>query len=160
MNKLLSLIVLCLPMISFASDCSTTVDEEVVQSQLEIKTDVPKHLKGATIIVRTADGKESVVPAEKFKVVPRKQQFIVNKTSQLQVTMCKAEVRKNRIGVAVGRGTKSGFDRSSTPNSQTVSTKVGDLGAAQYQRLVTERLSINGQVLSNDSGLIGVGWDF
>lgn len=160
MNKILSLIVLCLPMISFASDCSTTVDEEVVQSQLEIKTDVPKHLKGAQICIFKQETGYNCVPAEKFKVVPRMQQFIVSKTVQQHKTMCSAEVRKNRIGVAVGRGTKSGFDRSSTPNSQTVSTKVGDLAAAQYQRLVTERLSINGQVLSNDSGLVGVGWDF
>lgn len=161
MNKILSLIVLCLPMLSLASEnCSTTVSDETVESQLEIKTDVPKHLKGATIIVRTADGRESVVPAEKFKVVPRKQQFIVNKTAVLHKTMCSAEVRKNRIGVAIGKGTKEGLDRSSTPNSETVSTKVGAVGSAQYQRLITERISLNVQGLTNETGLIGIGWDF
>ena len=110
MKNLIIALIAVLPIIVQASDnCSTTSDAEQIEEQMEIKTDVPSHLKGATIIVRLADGKETAVPAEKFKVVPRKQQYLVTKTKQLDKMVCGPE--KNRISLLAGKGQKSGLDR-------------------------------------------------
>jgi hypothetical protein len=58
MKNIIVIFTLLFPMLAFTSEtCNTTSDAETVQEQVEIKTDVPAHLKGATIIFRTADGK-------------------------------------------------------------------------------------------------------
>lgn len=161
MKKYLVLLSLCVPFTLFSSqNCSTQSGEETVEEQLEITTDVPAHLKGATIIVRTADGRESSVPAEKFKVVPRKQQFIVSKTKQVDTTTCSNEANKNRISLLGGNGPKEGLTRSSDGKTVTVKSKTGAVGGAQYQRLLTERLSVGGQVQTNKSVLLNIGIDF
>src|SRR5690606_27362097 len=79
-----------------AESCTSSSSEEVVTATTEISTDVPSHLRGATIIVRTKDGRESSVPAERFKVVPRIQQFLVAKTQKNTETVCK-NAEKNRV---------------------------------------------------------------
>jgi hypothetical protein len=78
----------------YAKECSS---EQLVSSQvdtMELKTDVPKFLVGATICVKRADGAQSCVPAEKFKVVPRKQQFVVTQVTKNKVTNCSTIVEK------------------------------------------------------------------
>ena len=159
---------LCLPSLSFASDlCKTTTSDQSVEDQLEIKTDVPSHLKGATICVKQADGKESCVPAEKFKVVARKQQFIVTKVKTTDTTTCtvfekadKEEKEKNRISLLAGNGPKEGLERTNSGSKVTVESRVGVIGGVQYQRLLTERVSVGAQLQSNESALVNIGLDF
>lgn len=141
-------------------NCSTTSEAATVEEQLEIKTDVPKHLVGATICVKQADGRESCVPAEKFKVVARKQQFIVTKTKQLDKTMCSAELNKNRVSLLAGNGPKEGLDKTVTPTQVTIESRTGAVGGVQYQRLITDKISVGAQVQSNQSALVNVGLDF
>lgn len=161
MKNIIAIITILLPMLAFSSEtCSTTQGKEEAESTLEIKTDVPSHLKGATIIIRTADGKESSVPAEKFKVVARKQQFIVTKTKQTLKTSCSTDPDKNRVSVMIGNGTKEGLDVSRTDNTETVESKVGAVVGAQYQRLVTKKISVSLIGQSNKTALVGVGLDF
>jgi len=161
MKKFFMILILYSPVLALASEnCSTTSGEEAVQEQLEIKTDVPSHLKGATIIVRLADGRETTVPAEQFKVVPRQQQFIVTKTKQLDKTVCSAEVNKNRVSLLGGNGPKEGLTRTVDGNTVTVESKTGVVSGLQYQRLITDRISVGGQIQSNESALINVGLDF
>jgi hypothetical protein len=166
MNKFIIFFILCLPAFAIASEnCSTTSEAESVEERLEIRTDVPSHLKGATIIVRRADGKETSVPAEQFKVVPRQQQFIVTKTKQHDKTLCSAQINKNRLSVLAGNGPKEGLDRTNNGSTVTVESRVGTVGGVQYQRLTDVEvlgmpLSVGGQLQSNESALIGVGLDF
>lgn len=164
MKKFFTIFILCSPMFAFASEnCSTDVSAESVEQQLEIKTDVPSHLKGATITVRLADGRESTVSAEQFKVVARKQQFIVTKTKQLEKTMCSAELKKNRVSLLAGNGPKEGLDRTNNGSTVTVESKVGAVGGLQYQRLLPilkNRLSVGAQLQTNESVLVNVGLDF
>jgi len=144
----------------FAEDCTTSKSEDQIQEQLEIKTDVPSHLKGAKIIVRLADGRESEVPAEQFKVVPRKQQFITTKTQSNTVIACK-NVDKNRISALVGRGAKAGLGRTTDGNGVTeVESNVGAVGGIQYQRVIYKNISIGGQIQSNETGSVMLGIDF
>ncbi len=163
MKKIITILMM-IPTLSFASQtCNTVSNAETVEEQMEIKTDVPNHLKGATIIVRTADGKESSVPAEKFKVVPRKQQFIVSKTKQLDETTCNQDLNKNRISVLAGKGAKEGLDKTVSPTEVTVKSRVGAVGGLQYQRLLPymdNRVNVGVQATSNKTVLMNLGLDF
>jgi len=68
-----------------------------VKSQ-DVNTPVPKELKGATIIVRTKDGKERKMKAEEFKVVPRKQQFkVTEKQAPCSPAVIEREVTVEKI---------------------------------------------------------------
>ncbi len=146
--------------LAFSSeDCKTTSSAETAEDALNINTDVPNHLKGAKIIIRLADGKESEVPAEKYKVVPRKQQFIVTKTKQTDLVECK-NVDKNRVSVLGGQGPKPGLDKEATSKKVTVESKTGLVGGLQYQRKLGDTFSVGGQLQTNESVLLGIGVDF
>ncbi len=140
--------------------CTVTSSGETVEDQMEIKTDVPAHLKGATITVTTADGRVSTVPAEKFKVVPRVQQFVVTKTLQQDRVTCSKDSLKNRVSLLAGHGPTEGLSRSKTATKVIVESNVGTIGGVQYQRLITNKISIGAQVQSNESALVNVGLDF
>jgi hypothetical protein len=163
MKKLAMLLIVSLiPNIALSDDSCKLKDSsaEVAEEQLEIKTDVPSHLKGAKIVVRLADGRETVVPAEKFKVVPRVQQFVVTKTKKTDTLVCKGDVNKNRLSVHAGNGPREGLTTKNHGSFVEVETDVGAVGGLQYQRLVTDKISVSGQVQSNETVLLGVGVDF
>lgn len=162
MKTLLTLILLFSTNVALAETCTTSSQEETVEHQMMIDTSVPKYLVGATICVKQLNGKETCFLAEKFKVVPRKQQFIVQKTKQKDIISCetKAEKEKNRISVMAGNGTQSGMDVEKTPSKVTIENKVGPVGGLQYQRLITEKISLGGQVQTNDSVMVNIGLDF
>lgn len=150
-----------------AESCTEQTSADQVLEQAEIKTDVPKHLKGATIIVRLADGRESVVPAEKFKVVPRLQQYLVTKVSKSTVRSCvNYEQRRNRLSVVAGHGPTGHLDRSSDGTTARVESDHGAIGGAMYQRLLTERISLGVQVQGTDfsrdnkTGMGTLGYEF
>jgi hypothetical protein len=144
-----------------SDDCKTSTGEELAMERLEINTDVPKWLQGATIIVKQADGKESIVSADKFKVVPRKQQFIVTKTKQESVTMCKTEGasrKHNRVSLLGGYGSNGKLSTTSSASKATVEQEYGPVGGLQYQRSLSDTLSIGvqGQTNKNSSLLLGI----
>jgi inner membrane protein involved in colicin E2 resistance len=154
--------------------CQTTINSDLVTGVKKIDTDVPKHLRGAVIIVRTADGRESTVPAEKFKVVPRKQQFITTETLTASVTQCTevqvdtVYVKKgyNRVSLLAGKGMRAGLDKN-RKNEETIEVKnrVGAVGGLMYQRIIDQSLtpldlSVGGQVQTNKTILFNVGLDF
>ena len=141
--------------------CSTTSQiDEVLETQV-ITTDVPSHLKGAKIIVRRADGKESEVPAELFKVVPRRQQRIVTKLESKRVVSCKETLfNKNRISLLGGYGAQEGTKRRVTEDSVRLQNNVGAVGGLQYQRSLNERWSFGAQGQTNETGSVMIGLDF
>lgn len=165
------IIVFTLLLFSFSSyageSCSTEQSSDKVDEQMVISTDVPKHLKGATICVRLANAKESCVPAERFKVVPRKQQYLVTKTSKSIVKSCSTTVdpRRNRLSVLGGEGPTGHLDRNgdNSPNYATVESERGRIGGVQYQYLTPwfhDRLFFGVQGQSNKTGLLGAGIEF
>lgn len=158
MKQIILLLVVLAPMVAMATDCDTTSSAESVQETKEITTDVPKHLVGATICVKQADGKESCVPAEKFKVVPRKQQFVVTRTKQTDKLVCGPN--KNRASLLAGNGPKEGLTRTNNGNEVIVESRVGAVGGVQYQRLITDKISVGAQVQTNESVLVNIGLDF
>jgi hypothetical protein len=155
------LLVLLLAAVTFGDDCVKESSQDEVTGQHVISTDVPRHLVGAVIIVRRADGKESQVPAERFKVVPRKQQFVTKEITRQQRLVCKAEEKKNRLSAVGGVGPKTGFDKSTpTPTSLQVENRAGAVFGLQYQRKIIKDLSVGIQGQSNSTGSILVGIDF
>lgn len=152
------------------ADCTTDEGEYNGETFTEIKTDVPKFLEGATIIVRLKDGKESTVPAEKFKVVPRQQQFIVSKVVRHKVTTCETVVvkdggKKNRISGVLGKGPRNGLSKTVNGTTTAVENQYGVTGGAMYQRQTDLKLfdlpvSIGVQIQENATGLGVIGLDF
>lgn len=145
--------------IAFAKSCTEEVGEAQVKKQLEISTDVPAHLRGATITIRLADGRESSVPAEKFKVVARKQQFIVTELERSKVTSC-VKNRSHRVSGLIGHGAQAGLKTSANGNMVEVESKTGIVGGGQYQYMLNDRLSIGGQYQTNETGSFLLGIDF
>lgn len=142
--------------------CSQTSEHSSIEEQLEINTDVPKNLKGAYIAVLSPDGKRilGLMRANEFKVVPRKQQFIVTKIKSTETLSCRSEEQKNRVFLLGGAGPKGNLTISSDGSKVTVSTETGAIGGLGYQRKISTDVSIGAQVQTNESALISIGLDF
>jgi len=158
MKALLFSILLVFSGYAFA-DCSETTSAEAVDQVFELTTDVPSHLKGATITVKLADGRESTVPAEQFKVVPRKQEFIITRTKQTTTKLCK-DSQKNRVSLVAGKGPKGSLQTDRSGNKLTVEEQIGAVGGLQYQRKLNERISVGIQGQTNETGSLLLGLDF
>lgn len=149
--------------VASASDasCTDSATESRVLESLELGTHVPGHLKGATITVKLADGKETTVPAERFKVVPRKQQFIVTKLETSKLRSCTTnDPLKNRVSLLGGYGSQSGLTSTTSGTTVEVESNVGFVGGAQYQRMLGKRVSIGVQGQTNKTGSLLLGLDF
>jgi hypothetical protein len=176
MNKILMTMAIVASTVATAKEeCQTSTTKVAIISEKVIDTKVPKHLKGAVIIVRLPDGTETSVPAEKFKVVPRKQQIVTGSgVANSSVTQCtretvvekmvKADSPKNRVSLSAGKGPKGGLQTSRDGDTVSVETKTGVIGGAQYQRVLDgvldDKVSVGGTVQTNKSILVGVGVDF
>ena len=160
-NLLIATILMIYPIAALA-DCETQLGNSEVTATKVITTDVPSHLKGATIIVRRADGKETSVPAELFKVVPRKRQEIVLERTQHAKTTCTVDAGqlKNRVSLLGGRGTQEGIDVDKSASSVSAQSKIGAVGGLMYQRSLSRRFSIGAQVQTNKTALGVIGLDF
>lgn len=132
-------------------------ETEVVETK-DINTPTPESLKDATIIVRQKDGTTKEMPANEFKVVPRKQQFITKTKATIDCSNQKA--KNNRISLVGGYGPSGFISKSVKTNSARLEAEPGPHGGLQYQRLITSRFSIGAQVLSNKSASLLLGLDF
>lgn len=169
MNKVIIALALFLTLSVQAAEptCTSEISEVATTGQLVIKTDVPKYLKGAKITVTLADGRQTTVPAEMFKVVPRKQQFVTTATKQTTTNSCELVTnvpRRNRISALGGYGRTGGLDVTMTsPTQVEVENRTGLVGGLQYQRslpLLDDRLSVGGQVQTNKAASLLLGIDF
>ena len=149
---------------AYASDCSIDSRAFIVSEKRELTTDMPKFMEGATITVTLKDGSSTQVPAERFKVVPRKQQFLVSKVTENVARTC---VNRHRVGLVAGKGAKVGLDRdnSQAPNLVSVESRAGAVGGLSYQYLTDVKvlkmplyLGVQGQ--TNETGLIMGGVEF
>lgn len=141
--------------------CTTTESAIEATRTRTLDASVPGFLKGATITVKLADGRESTVPAEKFKVVPRAQQFVVEHTEHVIRTECSSNTpNKNRVSGLIGHGAQAGLSSSVSGPTTEVESNVGLVGGAQYQRMLNDTLSVGVQGQTNKTGSILIGIDF
>lgn len=158
---LLVMMILMFVTIAARADCTRKVSGDIVAHQHEINTDVPKHLKGATIIIRLADGRESSAPAELFKVVPRQQQYLTTIVVKETMLICSKEPKKNRASVLVGHGPNDTLSRSVKPGQVIVENDSGAAAGAHYQRLIgDDSLSLGLFGITNKTLGISVGVDW
>ncbi len=98
--KYLLIILMSLTSVSNAQECKETHSEIVQDVVYMVNKNMPAHLKGATIIVRQANGKETSVPAERFMVVPRKQKTVAGQNKLVMSKLrCDKDQKKNIVYV-------------------------------------------------------------
>ena len=95
--------------------------------------------------------KYKTVVKEVVKEVPVIKEVIVEKERPLL---------KNRVSLLVGRSPKEGLNKSISSTQATIESKVGDVLGLQYQRLLTERLSLGVIGLTSKATLLSLGLDF
>ncbi len=142
------------------TNCTTSKRQEPVYDILTINTDAPAHLKGATITVTLANGKATTVPAERFKVVPRKQTHTGSKFREVEVVTCTELAKKNRVSLLGGVGPSDRLERSSSAGRVDVKSTSQFNAGIQYQRSLSNDISVGGQVQSNKAGALMLGVDF
>jgi hypothetical protein len=161
MKLLLIIITLFISSQAMAKDCQTTNKSDQVTETIVITTDVPNHLKGATITVTKANGESSVVPAELFKVVARKQERIVSKVLEKETITCRENSNpRNRVSLLGGYGPKSGLTKDVSSSRVEIESHTGLNAGVQYQRNIYEDISVGAQVQSNKAGALIIGLDF
>jgi hypothetical protein len=116
------------------------------------------------VVVLDARGREVLrQPTEKVKVVPRQQQFLVTKVNQETTRTCSSSSDKlNRVSLIGGYGPKGTLDtdNSASPGKVTIESQTGVVGGLQYQRKITDKLSVGVQGQSNQTGSLLIGIDF
>lgn len=122
---------------------------------------VPEYMKGATITVKTKDGKEYNFSGEEYKVVKRGVVLEKNETTNHPEMTKNApeEVNKNILSLEIMQGQHG---QTVTDNSlETVVKTKRKLGfGLQYQRNVMQNyyLGVRVDTLGNFGGLIGLGF--
>jgi hypothetical protein len=144
--------------LTFAEKECKTVKVETATEVKEITTEVPKFMEGATIVVKLANGKEHLFPVEKYKVVPRARQEVVQRVAEK--LMCTPDREKNRLSMGVGHGSQEGLDSTTQGNKVTVESNVGPVMAIQYQRLISDSVSLGVQLQSSETALGFLGIEF
>jgi hypothetical protein len=112
--------------------------------------------------VQKFDGNEWMI----VKRGPKKKKAVVVPSAPVAPTVItktvieKAKPRKNRVSLLAGRSAKEGLSVQNNSTSAEIESKVGAVVGVQYQRLITERISIGAEVLSSKAALVNVGYEF
>jgi hypothetical protein len=132
-------------------------------------SEVPSYLKDAVITVKLKNGKEYTFSANTHAVVTRSSSskktlpFIVNKEKVVveKDKSIKAEKKShlNRVRVLGGLG-PNGVKASVDGTTVVIKQSRGPVGGIGYDRTVDANLSIGGEIMTNGTGMIGVGVDF
>lgn len=116
---------------------------------------------GMPLSVTYAGGVEYCEP----QTIIKKEVKVVEKIVEIPYyIVSKAKVRKNRISLLGGIGPDNGLSTSTSVINNGLSAQVmldrTPLIGVQYQRLVTERVSVGILGLSNETGMVSVGWEW
>lgn len=145
---------------AFAADCTNVETSNVYVQTSTINTDVPKHLQDAVIIIRTKDGRESQVSANKFKVVPRKQQHLITEITTHTERVCKVSGKEKNLLMVGGRRDHKNLDVRTNGKTAIVESEKGLVLDAAYMRqnIFDTRLGIGAGVDTNGTikGMVGV----
>jgi hypothetical protein len=120
-----------------------------------IADDVPDYMKDGVITVTLKDGKQYTFSTNTHKVV-------VRGSKAVRPTLVKAaeERPKNRVRLLGGYGPSGELNTTQNSSSVTVKTDSSAVGGVGYDRLLTDKLSIGGQIQTNETVLINLGFDF
>jgi len=132
------------------------------ESKVEVTTGVPKHLEGATITLTKADGSRETLRAEEYMIVKRKHSRPVIFHSTKETSMMCKNVQSNNKNIVSIKSVEGFGVVSKTSTAKTLTLKSDrETGIGlQYQRALTERLYLGGEVDTNHGVgiLLGVGF--
>lgn len=151
-----------------ALECGET--EKTVSTavgEMEVVTDVPNFLKGATITITKADGSSEVVKAEEYMVVKRKHlRPVVHAFSKEEKLTCKVELvksepepLKNIVSLKAVDGYSDVKKREDAAGVELKVERQVGLGVV-YQRNLSDNLYLGGEVDANKGVgvLLGLGF--
>lgn len=149
--------------VSFANELScgeTKTTSSLEKEEMEVNTEVPKHLVGATIILKKANGSEEVLKAEEYMIVKRKHKRPVYKEKIATASLkCKNDSVKNIVSL---KGVRSYANPKSRlePNKGTLSIERETTLGAQYQRNIGKDvfLGVEGDLNRGAGVMIGIGF--
>jgi hypothetical protein len=141
MKSVFTVLGLLLSLQAFASDPNSC---EVAQPKPSCSCKLPRKHRKHKVIVKHACTKQVVVVEKSV---------IVEKTVEVEV------IRKNRLRLLGGVG-PTGSTIIAAPGIVTLSRDYGLVFGLGYSRLLSQRVSLEINVLSNATGLAGVGYDF
>jgi len=132
-------------------------------AKAEAKAEVPfPYMKDGVIKVTLKDGKTYTFSLNDWKVVPRVQEPVEVKPVAPAVVYLpaeKVEEKKNRVTLHGGYG-QTGLKTELSPGMAKVSHERGIVFGGTYSRKVTDKYSISGTALSNQTFMLGLGYDF
>lgn len=127
----------------------------------------PAYLKDAVITVTLKNGKQYTYSANEYMVVKRGAVKKVDKESTGQtvthVVVFSSEVKsskKNRATLVVGYGPTGSLDNTDSASKTEIEAKDGVVGGVILSRDLNQDVHVSGAVLTNKTGLIGVGVGF
>jgi hypothetical protein len=127
--------------------------------------EVPILLKDSTIATTLKNGRAFKFDGNKYMVVLRKPRKVnpveAPKVVERITTVVVREsfAKLNRFKIVAGYG-PDGFKSRQSNNTVDIASKNDLLGGLGYDRMLGKELSVGGQVLSNGTTTLGVGYDF
>lgn len=115
----------------------------------------PKPFDDSSIKRKLKNGSIQSFDGNRYKIVPRTSKS--SKKLNKSVSKPISKVRKNRISLLVGSAPKA---KIYTPAVDTAKVESKLAIGLQYQRLITEKVSLGVQIQSNESAFGSVGLDF
>lgn len=124
--------------------------------------EMPKYLEGATVTVTLKNGETHSFKSEEYAIVRRQsmQSPIAKQIIQAVKDERLVTNKKNRVFLLGGYGSTGDLKSSTDGNTYEVKHKKGVVGGVGYQRKVSQKVNIGGQVQTNGTALISVGTDF
>jgi hypothetical protein len=107
MKKLFISLLLVVSVANAGESCQESESVATQDVVYKVNKDMPNHLKGAKITVTLADGSSSTVPAEKFMVVPRKQQTVVGQDKVVSKNLVCSKSEKNILMAELRKDVKN-----------------------------------------------------
>lgn len=133
-----------------------TCTKSIESTQVVTTTNVPPALVGAVVRVTMINGQTYDFDSNEYMVVRRKQE----RTVKSKLLICRPEVKRNRVSLLAGQGAQAGLStKKSGPNAE-VESNVGLVVGGQYQRLVTDKVSVGVQIQSSETALGVIGLEF
>jgi hypothetical protein len=129
--------------------------------------EVPKLFKDSKITVTLKNGETYNFDGNKYMVVKRKAKVNISailtednkKDKPLIFKEKQKESNKNRVRVMAGVG-PNGFSVNRKKDTVKVRTEQEELIGIGFDRLLDDKMSINGQAISNGTLMLGLGLDF
>jgi len=134
-------------------------------SMVALAEEIPDYMRDGVITVTLKSGKVYTYSTNEWKVVRRgtspKAKPVEEANPSDNVSRAPAvETHKNRIRVMGGYGPTNRLEVSRDASGAVVKTKLGAVGGIGYDRLVTDKIFLGGQALTNETLLLNIGLDY